>query len=86
MDLGKDYRLGCLCAHRSTLQPRGGNGERDSRKFLTKVMVEIVRRKQRDQEGEKMPCVTWEQPVGGLGVHRRMKLQKGRQGPEHTRP
>jgi hypothetical protein len=53
VDLGKDYRLGCLCAHRSTLQPRGGNGERDSRKFLTKVMVEIVRRKQRDQEGEK---------------------------------
>lgn len=67
MDVGKDYRLECLCAHRRTLRPRGGNGERDSRKFLTNVMAEIVRRTQVTKKKRKMPCVTREQPVGGLG-------------------
>lgn len=62
-----DYRLRCLCAHRRTLQLRGGNVEkRFLRKFLKKVMVEFVSRTQVTKK-KKMPCVTWEQPVQGLG-------------------
>lgn len=41
--------------------------ERFLRKFLTKVMAEIVRHTQVTKKEKKMPCVTRKQPVLSLG-------------------
>lgn len=41
--------------------------ERFLRKFLTKVMAEIVRHTQVIKKEKKMPCVTRKQPVLSLG-------------------